>query len=63
MDIAFLRMPLSAKQCKVTMEVPQIDKFGNSIETEFNSVSSATYAVIPYLLGVSPDPGMGLCLV
>tara|TARA_B100000925_G_scaffold286297_1_gene263794 strand:+ start:533 stop:1609 length:1077 start_codon:yes stop_codon:yes gene_type:complete len=47
-------------ETKVTMEVPQIDKFGDSIDTEFNSVSSATYAVIPSLLGVSPDPEMGI---
>lgn len=47
-------------ESKVTMEAPQIDKYGDTIDTQFNSVSSATYAVIPSLLGVSPDPEMGI---
>ncbi len=46
---------------KVTMESPQIDDHTtSSADPVFNSVSAATYAVIPSLLGVSPDPVNGV---
>ncbi|NUQ39227.1 MAG: lipopolysaccharide biosynthesis protein, partial [Caldilineales bacterium] len=43
-----------------TYELNQIEPFTKgTIVTEFNSVSSTTYAIIPSLLGVSPDGDKG----
>lgn len=48
------------EETKVTIEANQIDGFDTSASPEFNSVSRATYAVIPSLLGVSPDTDKGI---
>lgn len=43
-----------------TYEINQIEAYTEgTIDTEFNSVSSTTYAIIPSLLGVSPDGDKG----
>ncbi len=44
-----------------TYEINQIDPYtdGGSLDVTFNSVSSTTYAIIPSLLGVSPDGDKG----
>ena len=44
---------------KNTFELHQVSEFGTSIDESFNSVSSATYALIPSLLGISIDPEKG----
>lgn len=44
-----------------TYEVNQVEPYTEGVlETEFNSVSSTTYAIIPALLGVSPDSDKGV---
>lgn len=48
-------------ETKVTFEVNQVGVYTESSMTvEFNSVSSTTYAIIPSLLGVSPDADKGI---
>jgi hypothetical protein len=46
-------------ETKVTIEKNSVESPSAS-SVEFNSVSSATYRVIPSLLGVSPDPDKGI---
>ena len=48
------------EETKVTIESNQIDGFDTTASPEFNSVSRATYMVIPSLLGVSPDTDKGI---
>ncbi|MCB9779965.1 MAG: hypothetical protein H6742_15480 [Alphaproteobacteria bacterium] len=44
-----------------TYEINQISSFTEgTVQEEFNSVSTATYAIIPSLLGVSPDADKGV---
>ena len=45
---------------KVTIQANRIEGNGSDISNSFNSVSAATYAVIPSLLGVSPDVDKGV---
>ena len=45
---------------KVTLQFSEIAGFGKDASITFNSVSSATYQIIPSLLGVSPDPAKGV---
>lgn len=45
---------------KITIQSHEIYGFGASIDTEFNSVSTTTYNVIPSLLGISVQAGMGI---
>jgi protocatechuate 3,4-dioxygenase beta subunit len=48
------------EETKITIQANQIEEAGESVNVEYNSVSSATYAVIPSLLGVSPDADKGV---
>ena len=48
------------EETKVTIDANQVAGFDTSASPEFNSVSRATYAVIPSLLGVSPDADKGV---
>lgn len=43
-----------------TYEAHQIVPPGDAIETELNSVSSTTYAIIPAIVGVSVEPDKGI---
>jgi hypothetical protein len=45
---------------KVTIQFSEVAGFAKDTNIEFDSVSSATYQVIPSLLGVSPDPAKGV---
>lgn len=45
---------------KITIQSHEIFGFGPSIDSEFNSVSTTTYNVIPSLLGISVQAGMGI---
>lgn len=45
---------------KVTIQFSEVAGFAKDANIEFDSVSSATYQVIPSLLGVSPDPAKGV---
>ena len=45
---------------KVTIQVNNVEYGKGDVDVQFNSVSSATYQVIPSLLGVSPDPSKGV---
>ncbi|MGC6508364.1 MAG: hypothetical protein ACON4U_08090 [Myxococcota bacterium] len=45
---------------KVTIQANRIEGNSTDISSSFNSVSAATYAVIPSLLGVSPDVDKGV---
>jgi hypothetical protein len=45
---------------KVTLQFSEIAGYADDASVQFNSVSSATYQVIPSLLGVSPDPAKGV---
>ena len=48
-------------ETKVTIQVNNVEGYSeDSTDVQFNSVSSATYKVIPSLLGVSPDPEKGI---
>lgn len=48
------------EETKVTIKANNVEKNEESLSVEYNSVSSATYAVIPSLLGVSPDADKGV---
>ena len=48
------------EETKVTIEAHEVYPFGESIAAEFNSVSYATFNIIPSLLGVSVVPGQGI---
>lgn len=48
------------EETKVTIEAHEVYDFGASITAEFNSVSFATFNIIPSLLGVSVEPGKGI---
>ena len=45
------------EETKVTIEAHEVYDFGETISAEFNSVSFATFNIIPSLLGVSVEPG------
>lgn len=45
---------------KVTIQANRIEPNESEVDNTFNSVSAATYAVIPSLLGVSPDVDKGV---
>lgn len=45
---------------KVTIQFNEVEGAVKEASIQFNSVSSATYQVIPSLLGVSPDPAKGI---
>jgi protocatechuate 3,4-dioxygenase beta subunit len=45
---------------KNTFERHQVFGAGSSLTETFNSVSTQTYALIPGLLGISPDPNKGI---
>ena len=48
------------EETKVTIEADEVYAFGETINAEFNSVSFATFNIIPSLLGVSVEPGKGI---
>jgi len=48
------------EETKVTIEAHEVYAFGDTITAEFNSVSYATFNIIPSLLGVSVEPGKGI---
>ena len=48
------------EETKVTIEAHEIYPYGETINAEFNSVSFATFNIIPSLLGVSVIPGQGI---
>lgn len=48
------------EETKITIEAHEVYDFGESITAEFNSVSYATFNIIPSLLGVSVEPGKGI---
>lgn len=48
------------EETKVTIEAHEIYGYGETINAEFNSVSYATFNIIPSLLGVSVIPGQGI---
>jgi len=48
------------EETKPTYEVHQTYKYANPLDDEYNSVSTTTYALIPGLLGIDPDPDKGI---
>jgi hypothetical protein len=48
------------EETKVTIQAHEVFSFGEVINAEFDSVSYATFNIIPSLLGVSVEPGKGI---